>query len=454
MGEELNKPIKQYNPKDNQNIYLKYGLNSVQGWKSSMENYTLDFAESDPQKVLNIFGIFEGHGGKEIPKYLSCHFFEHLKNNKNFKNCKYKEALSDTFLELDKSFKTDDVQKELNKYSEEFKSLKEQEIKNIYTIGEKVSEDELNQMITFNEVLDPRNIENSNVADFSGSSGIILLIGDNKNLFIANAGNSRCLVINKEGVIIKETKDHIMEDSEEKKRVDLARSLNEEEEEKREKGLQAEYLEITRGFGFWEFKGNEWMDQRDQEISADPDIIEVPLKEIQYIIVGSHGMFERDLNDNNNDSVNNKICKFFIEEMKRDENKSLSKIIEEYFEKNISKDKNDEKGLDNMSCFIISLKDKIQDFVKQKEIIEEEQRKKEEEEIKRKKEEEERKKQEEQRKRDEERKKREEERRKAEEEKKKLEEDQQNKKEEEDNKKNEENGENNNKYEDSNNKAV
>ena len=455
MGEELNKPIKQYNPKDNQNIYLKYGLNSVQGWKASMEDYILDFAESDPQKVLNIFGIFDGYGGREISKYLSIHFFEFLKNNENFKNAKYKEALSETFLEIDKSFKTNNVQKELTKYSEEFKTLKEQEIKNIYSIEEKANEDELKQMITFNEVLDPRNIENSNVADFTGSSGIIILICDNKNLFIANAGNSRCLVLNKEGVIINKTKDHSMDNSEEKKRVNLARSLNEEEDNIRfEKNKQEEYLEITKGFGFMEFKGNEWVDQRDQEVSADPDIIEVPLKEIKYIIIGSHGIFEGNPHDiNNEDNTNNKICKYFIEEIKNDENKNYSKIIEEYFEKNISKDKNDEKGLDNMSCIIISLKDKIQEFVKNKEIIEEEKRKKEEEEIKRKKEEEERKKEEEQRKREEEKKKREEERRKAEEKNKKIEEDkkeEENKKEEGETKKNERNEDNNKIGEDNN----
>ena len=33
MGEELDVPIKTYSPKDNENNYLKYGLNQVQGWK-------------------------------------------------------------------------------------------------------------------------------------------------------------------------------------------------------------------------------------------------------------------------------------------------------------------------------------------------------------------------------------------------------------------------------------
>ena len=31
MGEELDVPIKNYEPKDNENTYLKYGLNKVQG---------------------------------------------------------------------------------------------------------------------------------------------------------------------------------------------------------------------------------------------------------------------------------------------------------------------------------------------------------------------------------------------------------------------------------------
>ena len=79
MGEELEKPIKEYSPKDSQNNYIKYGLNQVQGWKKSMEDFTFDFAESDPEKLLNVFGIFDGHGGKEVPKYLSAHFFEFLK---------------------------------------------------------------------------------------------------------------------------------------------------------------------------------------------------------------------------------------------------------------------------------------------------------------------------------------------------------------------------------------
>ena len=446
MGEELDTPIKEYQPKDNENKFLKYGLNRVQGWKKSMEDFTLDFAEKEPEKLQNIFGIFDGHGGTEVPKYLSENFFQFLKNNENFKIGKYKEALTETFFELDKSFTTKETQKLLSKYSEELKENEKKNEKNFINnlCNEKLNDDELDQIMAFNEVFDPRNIENANIAEFTGSTGIIIFISDNRNIFIANAGNSRCLLVNGEGKIFNKTKDHTMNDEEEKKRVALARSFNEEEEKKKgEEKDHVEYLDSTRGFGDWEFKGNEWIDQKDQEISVEPEILEVPINDTEYLIVGSHGMFEN--GNSSEDNINNDVCKFLIGGIKDNPDKSYSKIIEEYFEKIIAENKNGDKGLDNMSCIVIKLnKEELDKFLKQKEIEDEEKRKKEEEEKKMKKAEEERKKKEEkERKKAEEKTKKEEEekKKKAEEEKKKTEEEKKEEepKKEEDPKKEEEN---------------
>ena len=432
MGEELDVPIKKYEPKDSENIYLKYGLNKVQGWKKSMEDFTLDFAEQDKEKLLNIFGIFDGHGGAEVPKYLSLHFLDFLKNNANFKIGKYKEALTETFFEIDKSFTNKEVQEELTKYADELKPSKEQEMKDINNLcapGEKLNDEELEQIMAFNEIFDPRNIENANIAEFTGATGIIIFISENKNILIANAGNSRCLVLDKEGKIINKTKDHTMNDEEEKKRVELARSFNEEEEKKKgEEKEQAEYLDSTRGFGDWEFKGNAWIDQKDQEVSVEPEFLEVSPENAAYLIVGSHGIFECG-NDQNDEVINEQIRSFFVDEISKNPDKQYSKIIEEYFEKIIAKDKNDDKntkGLDNMSCIVIKLaQDNIVQFIK---IKEEERKKKEDEEKTKKKEEEDKKKKKEEeekkkKKEEEERKKKEEEeKKKAEEEKKKQEE--------------------------------
>ena len=402
MGEELDVPIKKYNPKDDKTSYLKYGLNSVQGWKKSMEDFIIDFTDEDKEKFLNVFGIFDGHGGCEVPKYLSVHFVDFLKKSPNFKNGKFKDALNETFFKIDESFKSEEAQKELLKYSEELKPSKEQEIKTINNLcapGEKLNEDELEQIMTFNEVFDPRNIENANIAEFTGSTGIILFLGD-KNIYVANAGNSRCLVIGKDGKIMKATKDHTMNDPEEKKRVELARSFNEEEEKKKEEEQgHTEYLDSTRGFGDWEFKGNEWIDQKDQEVSVEPDILEAPINDVQYLIMGSHGMFESSNDNENDDAVNNDVCNFFMENIKNNPDKAYSEIIKEYFEKIIpekNEGNNNIKGLDNMSCIVINLvNENIAQFIKKREIELEEKKKREEEEKKRKKEEEKKKREEE-----------------------------------------------------------
>ena len=73
--------------------------------------------------------------------------------------------------------------------------------------------------MAFNEVFDPRNIEGANIAEFTGSTGIIILLTD-KYAYVAYAGNSRCLSIDKEGRLINDkcTIDHTMKVEEEKKK--------------------------------------------------------------------------------------------------------------------------------------------------------------------------------------------------------------------------------------------
>ena len=419
MGEELDKPEKTFAPKDDNNIYVKYGFNQVQGWKKSMEDFSIDFLDPVEKKFMNIFGIFDGHGGKEVPKYLQVHFLEFLNKNKNFISEKYKEGITETFFDLDKSFREKEAQEELAKYAEEFKPDKEKEIKEINDLcspNEKLNQEELEQVMAFNEVFDPRNIENANIAEFTGATGMIIAVCYNQ-ILIAFAGNSRCLILDDKGKVIKSTKDHTMKDENEKKRVDLARSFNDEEEEKKKgEDEHMEYLDSTRGFGALEFKGNEWIDQKDQEISVEPEIELVPYDNAKYIIFGSHGMFEGD-----EDKINNEVGKFFFDEIQKGGDVKFSEIIQKYFEKIISKEKNNEKniGLDNMSCFVVELKkDKIDEFIKIKDEEIKEEKRKEEERKRKQKEEEMKKRQEEKKKREEERKRREEEKKKKEEDKK------------------------------------
>ena len=422
MGEELDKPEKTFSPIDKENIYLKFGFNQVQGWKKTMEDYSIEFLESNEKKFMNIFGIFDGHGGREVPKYLQAHFLECLNKNKNFLTDKYKEGITETFFELDRRFTTKEAQEELVKYSEEFKPEKEKELNEINDLcspNEKLTKEELEQVMAFNEVFDPRNIENANIAEFTGATGMIIAVCY-KEILIAYAGNSRCLILDKDGKIINQTKDHTLLLENEKKRVDLARSFNDDEEEKKKgEDENIEFLDSTRGFGDLEFKGNEWIEQKDQEISVEPEIVFVPYNNAKYIIFGSHGMFEGDDN-----KINDEIGKYFFEEINKNKNNNIkfSEVIKNYFEKIIPEDKNKSEknfGLDNMSCFVIELKnEEIEKFIKIRDEEIKEEKRKEEERKKKQKEEEMKRKAEEKKKREEERKRKEEEKNKKPEEKK------------------------------------
>ena len=419
MGEELDKPEKTYSPMDKENIYLKFGFNQVQGWKKSMEDYSIEFLDPNEKKFMNIFGIFDGHGGKEVPKYLQAHFLGVLNENKNFLADKYKDGIIETFFALDKKFTTQEAQEELAKYSEEFKPEKEQELKEINDLcspNEKLNKEELEQVMAFNEVFDPRNIENANIAEFTGATGMILAICY-KEILIAYAGNSRCLILDKDGNIITQTKDHTLKLENEKKRVDLARSFNDDDEEKKKgEDENIEYLDSTRGFGDLEFKGNEWIDQKDQEISVEPEIVFVPYEKAKYIIFGSHGMFEGD-----DEKINKEIGDYFYSELNKNNEAKFSEIIKNYFEKIIPVDKNkNEKnsGLDNMSCFFVELKnEEIEKFIKIRDEEIKEEKRKEEERKKKQKEEENKRRLEEKKRKEEEKKRKEEEKNKKDEDK-------------------------------------
>ena len=64
---------------------------------------------------VNLFGVFDGHGGQEVALYVEWHFIEELKKNDNFTKANYKQALIDVFLLIDKNIVSDAGKKELAK---------------------------------------------------------------------------------------------------------------------------------------------------------------------------------------------------------------------------------------------------------------------------------------------------------------------------------------------------
>ena len=359
MGNKLDKPITNKTSFDGENEMLKYGMSEMQSFKNSMELFTLKNTNLlEQNKKISLFGIFDGHNGSEISKYLSLHFSQFLSENKKFINGDYKQALKETFINIDNSLRALEVQKEISKFS----------TKNSLNFSElNLKEEENKNISNFLELFNPRNLEGANIAEFCGSCGIIVLVTE-KNVYIANSGNSKCIPINIKNEIMKDkiNKEHIITDQNEINRLKLAYGFVEEEndnifdnnetnEKIKFKPINYCPLIITRGFGDLIYKDIKLIKQEDQYISVNPDIIEVPIDELGYMIIGNNEVFDETIDNNKDNNYN--IVKFFFEKNKN--NKKISEIIEEFFDENISKkekNKQIENMINNIGCIIIEFK--------------------------------------------------------------------------------------------------
>lgn len=102
MGGFLDTPIKDKNPESGQNDHFIWGACAMQGWRSGMEDSHI----CEPVDIQNnygmLFGVFDGHGGKEVAEWARENFKKQFIQNGNFKAGDYKEALTETFMDLDK----------------------------------------------------------------------------------------------------------------------------------------------------------------------------------------------------------------------------------------------------------------------------------------------------------------------------------------------------------------
>jgi len=57
--------------------------------------------------------VFDGHGGKEVAKFVEAHFVTELITNNNFMKKNYEDALKETFLKMDDLLNTDEGKKEI-----------------------------------------------------------------------------------------------------------------------------------------------------------------------------------------------------------------------------------------------------------------------------------------------------------------------------------------------------
>ena len=81
MGAYLDNPVKDKNPEPGFNSKFSWGACAMQGWRVSMEDAHICHEFDLPDKQMGmVFGVFDGHGGKEVAEFAKENFKRILEN--------------------------------------------------------------------------------------------------------------------------------------------------------------------------------------------------------------------------------------------------------------------------------------------------------------------------------------------------------------------------------------
>ncbi len=183
---------------------------------------------------VSIFGVFDGHGGCEVARFVEIHLVDELKKNESFRKGNYRQALIDVFLHLDKMLLTEAGKKELVKISQRHGSM-----------------------------ASGGAYDGSELAVQAGCTACVAIV-TRTEVYVANAGDTRCVIAAK-GKAKDLSIDHKPDLPNEKRRVQRAGGFVEE-------GRVNGIIAISRAIGDWEYK-NQSLKPEDNMVSAFPEVI-------------------------------------------------------------------------------------------------------------------------------------------------------------------------------------
>ena len=307
MGDFLTRPNKTKNSEDDENERIRWAASDMQGWRKRQEDSHITSMNIGKNKDIELFGVFDGHGGKEVAQWVKKHFVPALEENANFIAGKYKEALEETFLYMDELMTTKENKEELkilNKLSREEGGSGNQ------------------NMDIFKQIFEQNKGAVGDIAMGTGCTAIVALISKD-TLYFANAGDSRA-VLSKNGVAYPMSTDHKPENDEEKARVYKADGFVVD-------GRIKGNLNLSRSLGDLEFKVPKNFHPKEYMITAFPEVTSCKLSsDCDFIILGCDGIWDCKKNQEAVDFVQKRINSSKYEK--------LSPIIEELFEDCIAED--------------------------------------------------------------------------------------------------------------------
>lgn len=281
MGSFLDKPRTEKTSIDGDGNGLKFATSSIQGWRVEMEDahtILVSFDENSVFRFWSFFAVFDGHAGSNISQYSSVHLPKYILENE--KIVQIREQLTKV-LEEDLGHSKIEECTELSdnvktKWSE---LLEESENQKLITEGLQES------FLKIDEFM--RTLEDiQSGVDRSGTTAVTALLSPS-HIYIANCGDSRGILVDKEKNAYIVTKDHKPTLREEKDRITKAGGSVMIQ---RVNGS----LAVSRALGDYDYKRSENLPATAQLVSPEPDIYQTKRSEGQptFLLLACDGVWD------------------------------------------------------------------------------------------------------------------------------------------------------------------
>ncbi|KAL1494323.1 hypothetical protein ABEB36_009938 [Hypothenemus hampei] len=176
----------------------------------------------------------------------------------------------------------------------------------------------------------------------SGCTAVVALL-KGKELYVANAGDSRCIVC-RNGKAIEMSIDHKPEDPPERARIEKAGGAVTSD------GRVNDGLNLSRAIGDHSYKKNQELSDREQMITALPDVKKLTInpREDEFMVLACDGIW--------NSLTSQEVVDFVRPKLEENLDK-ISPICEQMFEHCLAPDTmGDGTGCDNMTAIIVKFK--------------------------------------------------------------------------------------------------
>jgi len=352
-----------------------FGMAAMQGWRLRMEDAHVALPDFDVHRRTSLFGVFDGHGGAAVAQVVSERLPKLLLQHPKYMSGKYGEALYEVFFEMDRVLDSAPVRKDIvarkaqcppsedetseaesgNELGHELLRLLEEGGESELAAMED-SEEEQEELLDAAPPLEGGVHDSSQLwlcgegPDSMGTTAVVVLLcKDSQELFVANAGDSRCVLISGSGAADL-SEDHKPILKAERMRIRKAGGFVVNQGEG---GRVDGNLSLSRALGDLAYKGDKRLRPTEQKITCEPEVRHhrLTLRD-SHLLLGCDGIWEK--------ASSQQVSSFVLARLARTSRNArmLSSACADFLDANLARSPMSDMGAgcDNMTLMLVDLR--------------------------------------------------------------------------------------------------